>query len=313
MDWGKRRADERCAVFRLDDPSPTLPLVQQQTILIFAREQATDHDGSWVAFGALAQLLRDDETARKLRENTSWLVVPITDPDGAAASIWKGLQGEFFPKWNTDGALKSRPEAVLLARYFVERANAGRSLDLILGFYMLEGNDSAQHLKSVFAPNWSNDAIVYFNAKWFPLLQEQRYITGPTKPTFNGADNGRLGGWLAEHLHAYHAVYQVNARVPNDHLALNDLMFLGEMAAQAAGSYAWNEGIETHDLAAAFNAKRLEKPARALREGRAQIAPRFATRFVDGNLFALAQRVGAIGKDVGRPIEKPREPKFARL
>ena len=256
---GKTPGGRTLRVFRLDDPAPTLPLAQQQTMLIFAREQATDHDGSWVAFGALAQLLRDDETARTLRKNTSWIVVPIVDPDGAAASIWKGLQGEFFPKWDKDGALTSRPEAVLYARYFVERANVGHSLDLNLGFYMLEGNDSRQHLKSVFAPNWSNDAIVYFNAKWFPRLEEQRYLTGPTKPTFNGADNGRLGGWLAEHLHAYHAVYQVNARVPDDHLALNDLMFLGEMAAQAASDYAWNEGIETHDLAAAFNAKRLDK------------------------------------------------------
>lgn len=245
-------------VFRLDDPRPTLPLAQQQTVLLFAREQATDHDGSWVLFGALAQLLRDDDAARRLRQNTTWLIIPIVDPDGASHSVWAGLQGQFLPEWNGD-TLSSRPEAMSYARYFLERANAGRSLDLNLGFYMLEGKDNPNHLVSVFAPSWSSDALTYFNAKWFPLLQKEHYKTGPTKPIYEGADNGRIGGWLAENLHAYHAVYQVNARVPGDHLALNDLMFLGEMAAQSASDYLWNEGIETHDVAAEFNRKRMEK------------------------------------------------------
>lgn len=251
---GKTVEGRSLRVFRLDDPNPTVPLEQQQTMLIYARENATDHDASWVAFGALAGLLRDDETARKLRANTTWLLVPLADPDGAANSNWKGLQDEFFPTQEHD-----RPEPLLYARYFLGRANQGRSVDLDLGFHMLEGDDNPLHLVCVFTPTGSGETITYLNSKWFPLLQKQGYLTSPPRPTHDTGGFSRFGNWVSRYLGAYHGVYQVNSRVPGNHLALHDLMFLGEMSVQSMNDYAWNEGLETHDLTVKFNDERLEK------------------------------------------------------
>lgn len=251
---GKTAQGRSLRVFRVDDPNATLPLSQQQTMLIYARENATDHDASWLAFGALAALLRDDEAAYQMRANTTWLIVPLADPDGAAKSDWKGLEGAFFPTQEN-----TRIEPLLYARYFLERANAGRSIDLDLGFHMLEGNDDRRHLVCVFTPTGSGEPITYFNSKLFPLLQKQGYLTGPPRPKYDSGGFNRFGNWVSRYLGAYHGVYQVNSRVPGNTLALNDLMFLGEMTVQSMSDYGWNEGIETHDNSVRFNEERLKK------------------------------------------------------
>ena len=251
---GKTAGGRPLRVFRVGDPNSTMSPEEQQTMLIYARENATDHDASWLAFGALAALLRDDEAAYKMRANTTWLIIPLADPDGAANSDGQGLEGAFLP-----APENQRIEPLLYARYFLERANAGHSIDLALGFGMLEGNDNPHHIVCASTTADSAQPIASFNSKLFPLLQKQSFLIDQNSPIADGGKHDRLGNWLAQYLFAYNGIYQVNSRVPGNTLALNDLMFLGETTVQTMSDYAWSAGLPTHNNSAKFNQTRLKK------------------------------------------------------
>jgi hypothetical protein len=75
-----------------DDPSHPRPCV-----LIYAREHADEHDTSWVAQGALEYLISDDPQAQALRQRFTFIVIPLLDPDSAAASFHEVMMTSFLP------------------------------------------------------------------------------------------------------------------------------------------------------------------------------------------------------------------------
>jgi len=59
------------------------PAQGRQLYLLGARENPTEHTGSWVVLGALKALVTDTPEAHRLRRKNTWLLLPIADPDGA--------------------------------------------------------------------------------------------------------------------------------------------------------------------------------------------------------------------------------------
>ncbi len=89
-----------------------------------AREHASEQIGSWVVFGALKALLADTPEAARLRKNTTWLLLPIFDPDGVAAAEYEP-RTERCLLGNNAGPRTTTPETSAYLTYLRAFANAG--------------------------------------------------------------------------------------------------------------------------------------------------------------------------------------------
>lgn len=256
---GRTAQNRPLRIVRLEPLGATkLEASQRPTVLITAREQATDHDAAWVAFGMLSHLLEETPAARQLRTETTYLFAPILDPDAAAQSRWKGLVDAMILD-KQGGRDFTRPEAVAYARYLAQRANQGHSLDLVMALYSLEGRDAQSHITSPYADSWRFDEAEYLNVALFATLRQADLITGPTRPAQSGNVGFRLGGWSAEKLGALQAVYQVNGRFAERALGQSELMRLGAVMARGVFGWLWNEGGEARTYARDFREKRAAK------------------------------------------------------
>jgi hypothetical protein len=50
---------------------------KRRTVLLIAREHATEHDSSWIVTGALSAILNNSSVNVDLRKNITWLIIPI--------------------------------------------------------------------------------------------------------------------------------------------------------------------------------------------------------------------------------------------
>ena len=64
------------------------------TVMIVAREHATEHASSWVAEGVINNVLTAQNDTNVLA--IEWIVIPIEDPDGSAHSRFDQLTDKFF-------------------------------------------------------------------------------------------------------------------------------------------------------------------------------------------------------------------------
>jgi hypothetical protein len=64
-------------------------------VLIYAREHADEQDSSWAAQGAIELLMSDTSEAEQLRKALTFIVIPLPDPDGAAAALYEHVMESF--------------------------------------------------------------------------------------------------------------------------------------------------------------------------------------------------------------------------
>lgn len=233
----------RLQVIRLEDPTSTLPMVERPTILIVAREHATEPASSWMLHGALCMLLADGPDAARLRKDTTWLFIPIQDPDGSASAMFDRLTEKFIYPNDPDLPL----EVLAYARYFTDYVSSGRTIDITVSLHNVEANE-CPNLFSPFLENRWQETTIAFNQALFDRVRHAGYaVSAPTANWGSGVLPARLYGWCAARFGSFNLCFEVNDRYPNRRLNLAELQQLGGYLAEQLGSWiASNEGQRHH-------------------------------------------------------------------
>ncbi len=192
--------------------------------LLIAREHGSEHTPSWTLQGALRRLL----AAPRLRHNTTWLLLFLYDPDGAAHATFHTLTDRFFPHHNHPryGDI-TPPEVIAYVRYLRAFVNSGRPLLSATAFYGLECNEGAPVL-CPFVNRQEKELVLDFNAAWFARLQALGLPTGPPRrPWEEGYTPYRLHGWCWYWYQALAPVFEINDRHPAHRLTIPQVEEIG--------------------------------------------------------------------------------------
>jgi len=209
----------------IDDPPEA---EKPRVMLIIAREHGTEHAPSWVVQGVLRQLLADTPESWKLRERTTWLLLFIYDPDGAANSVFHALTDRFFPHKNHPvyGSVTPR-EVIAYVRYLRTFINSGRLMAAVTAFYGLECTEG----ETVLCPHVMTQEralLLDFNAYWFSRLRKLGIPThAPREPWHEGHVPYRPHGWCWYWYGAFSPTFEINDRYPAYRLTPEALERLG--------------------------------------------------------------------------------------
>lgn len=226
---GVTKEGRKLQIVRLDDPAAAEGAPPAKTILLTAREHATEPASSWVLAGVLSTLLRQTPEAKELRRGYTWLVIPILDPDGSADGVSNRLTEMFHESPND---LKASPEVYAYARYFTRYFyDEGRTIDVAVSLHNVEANESEQ-VVSPFVNMRDRAEVLQFNQVFFQSLSARGFAPGdPLHPWDYGFTPFRLYGWCSEQFGAFSLAFEVNDRYPQQRLSLDRLQDLGGVLA----------------------------------------------------------------------------------
>lgn len=249
---------------RLTDPDD--PTASTRTTLVLAREHGTEAASSWLAQALLRHLLAPEGAA--LRQGRTWLLIPLLDPDAAAAPAYEGLTDRFY-KSNIP---PTPPEVLAYTRYLTDYIADGGQIDLAVSLHNIEAAEGP-HLFSPLGNTAAAAQSFAFTQAFFARAQQAGFDTAdPAVHWYYGTFPLRLGGWCALRLGALDLVYEVNDRYPARRLRLDQLDALGGLL--AAELVAWQrteEGQDWHAQVAAHLAD--HRRARAAYWAAAEHAP----------------------------------------
>ncbi|MHB9023826.1 MAG: M14 family zinc carboxypeptidase [Armatimonadota bacterium] len=218
----------------------------QKVFLITAREHATEQASSWVVHGMLRMLISDNEFSKALRKHTTWLLIPIQDPDGSILSLFDTLTDKFW-QHSTNPVDNNPPpvEVLAYANYLRAFMNSNRPIAASVTWHNVECNEG----ENIFAPFITvsdEKSTVLLNQQWFTVLRNEGYITGKA----NGNDIGfmrlRLYGWCGLVYHSMPIAYEVNDRYPRQILPLNRLEGIGGSFVSAFSQFYTSEVGKRH-------------------------------------------------------------------
>lgn len=153
----------------------------------------------------------------------SWILIPIEDPDGEAASTFDHLTNRFS---QADG--NPPKEVFLYTRYLSDYINTGRSLDIAISLHNTEANENKQ-LFCPFIDRLICNDVVKINRTLEESLKRDAYIVDDlTKPWDYGLVSSRLYGWCAFHFGSLDFSYELNDRYPGARLSLGRLQRMGQ-------------------------------------------------------------------------------------
>jgi len=210
-------------VIRLEPPDPTNAPKERPTILAYAREHATEPDGSWTIEGMLCWLLSADPDAQMARRQYDWLLVPMLDPDMAVRAVF--TNANMFRN-----VPPVRPEAVAYATYLVNRVDAGHRLELVIDMHNIECAEGPQ-LFTPFIDAAEEATIRELNEPLWVAAQHAGFTTGPSW-TMVGWATERLCGWCYMAFRTIDLMYEVNGRAPDARLSPIGLRAVGRLLAQ---------------------------------------------------------------------------------
>lgn len=233
----------RLQIIRLEDQTSQLPPNERKTVLMIAKEHPTEPAASWLVYSALATLIANTPEALRLRKDTTWLLIPIQDPDGSANSIFDQLTEGFLRPNDPD----LPPEILAYARYFTKYVASCRIVDLTLSLHSVEANES----KNLFCPfrDEEHDATVRsFNRLLFADLTARGYsVNDPDAVWGTGVVPARLYGWCAARFGSVDLCFEVNDRYPEHRLNLAELQGIGSiLTSHLANWLASDEGKRSH-------------------------------------------------------------------
>ena len=225
------------------------------TILLTAREHATEHAGSWALYGLVMALLNDTPQAREMRQSANWLLIPLQDPDGADTSTFARMTESFAP-----GSLHSQsgapPEIWAYMKFLRAHADAGHTIDLAISIHNVE-SDEAPNLSTPFTDNFYIEATDAINSGLFPFIKKAGFEVGGAQQGHIGASPWRLYGWSAIHFGSLPLAYEVNDRWPKNRLSHDGLGRLGAWLGLGLARWCQSErGQKWHRGARSFLAKR---------------------------------------------------------
>lgn len=224
---GESSSKRKLWCIRVEDPTGAEATSEIKTVVIFAREHATEQATSWAVLGLLKSLLRDSVEMEALRSRVRFLIVPLQDPDGAAMSRFEHITNRWGdPKNNT-----LLQEVMAYSGYFRDRVDKGETLDLAVSIHNVGANE-APNFMAPFTQQTFRKTTEAFNAPLFQTLREAGYLTSASGPHQNGVMSARLYGWLALQFGAMDMAYEVNDRYPPNPLSLPRLEQLGALFGQ---------------------------------------------------------------------------------
>jgi hypothetical protein len=231
---GVTRGGRKLQVIRVDDPQHPAPrriqpgasasppaagkVGDKRVMLVIAREHATEHTGSWVVQGILRALLAPD--AAHLRKDTTWILIPLFDPDGADTVVMEHLCNRFFEHRNDPDYGNETPGEILAyARYLRAFVNSGRPIDVVTTFYGLECNEG-EPVCCPLGEGADLDLIIKFNSFWFKRLEKRGVLTGSPHPWYLGRTPHRLHHWAGYYYGGLPFLFEVGDRHPQQRLHL---------------------------------------------------------------------------------------------
>lgn len=251
---------------RVEDPSGLDAAGEMKTVVLFAREHATEHATSWAVLGALERLIDGSAAMDELRRHVRFLIVPLEDPDGVAVSRFNNLTDN----WDDPKNNARLTEVLAYSRYFRDYADQGHTLDVAVSFHNVEANE-APNWMTPFAQPYFRKTTVAFNGPLFESLRASGYTVSSATPGGSGVMGTRLYGWLALHLGAMDLAYEVNDRAPEHRLSTQQLKHMGAIFVTELGKWLESDAGEArHAQARESLDKRAQKRTAELAAGQPQ-------------------------------------------
>lgn len=236
---------------------PALPADagERRVMLLDAREHPSEQNGSWVVLGALKALLADAPETAALRKDTTWLLLPIYDPDGVANAEYD-TRTDAAMLDQSGGPESSLPEALAYFSYLRAFPNAGYCFATAATFYSLECTDGLV-VCCPYANMGDGDRVIAFNRFWYARCQAAGIPAGPEAPWSQGWLPFRLATGCSTRYKALGINVEVNDRYPNYRLTLEGLEQLGASYVQSL-----TEWLPTPEGAQAMKSLRTAQQAR---------------------------------------------------
>jgi hypothetical protein len=206
-------------------------------VLIYAREHPDEQDCSWVAQGAVQFLISDDSRAELIRKQLSFLVIPLLDPDGAAAATHENIISTF-----TSG--RETPESLAYSAFFRSWVDQNKRLDLILALHNPAPVAGFHIACPMMEP--SNECFqecLDFHQVLRRDLLAAGYLVRQT-PWNRGLLSGRLSSFLSVNYGALIMPYEINSLSPKQQLNLAQLRQIGRVMCVSTAEYFNGKGKE---------------------------------------------------------------------
>ena len=234
---GKTPEGRALTVIRLEPSDPATAPADRPTILVYAREHATEPDSSWAVDGMLTWLLSDDPDAHTARQQCDWLLIPLLDPDNTVQAQYR--DAEMFR--SGDGI---RPEALAIAQYVLHWVDQGHVMALVLNLHNVECAEGPNFFTPVLNASRLEQATA-LKTLLYAAVNTAGYTTGTPGWAIEGLQSSRLSGWCSRVFGAWDLAYEVNSRVPNARLDLPHLRALGQVIARALTQYRLTPAFHT--------------------------------------------------------------------
>jgi hypothetical protein len=205
------------------NPMSDININKKNTVVVIAREHATEHASSWGLMGALISVINDLENSNKHYENTNWIFIPVQDPDGSVNSDFD-LLTEKFSKYS----LKSPPEVYSYSKYFVDYVDRGFTIDVVISLHNVEANECS----NIFSPinsSYHSALTVPFNQEFFDSFRNSNIqVSEPDKFWSKGTVSNRLYGWCSIQFNSFDLAFEINDRYPQNRLTLKNVETIGQ-------------------------------------------------------------------------------------
>jgi hypothetical protein len=225
-----RTVNGRSLLLALIGSGKSSPQQEKPCVLIYAGEHADEPDSMWAAQGGIQFLCGDTPEAEKIRNEVTFLVVPMLDPDAAAADQHEGMIASFMVATRTQ-------ESVAYANWFQAWISAGNRLDLIFDLHNIQSNWSKQISCALIEGMGIRGQLSgALNSKLIAMNQESNFEV-MSRPWMRGWSPDRLGGWLSRRYGALCLAYELNSQAPDSHMNLRDLHMIGENFVRSASDF----------------------------------------------------------------------------
>jgi len=226
---GTTPENRKIQVIRLEPMVNDAMSTDHPTVLVYAREHATEPDSSWAVEGLLRWLLSDDADARLNRSRMTWLIIPLLDLDSASSATFK--TGDFFRA--VDPVM---PEALLYAKYLIKRLDVGGSIDIAVNLHNMECAEGA-NLCCPLVDKIRQQPVTQLNQTVFEKMRAAGYTIGDPAGMQIGFAKSRLAGWCAHRFGTLDLAFEVNSRDPNARMNLQRLQQVGAFLACELDSF----------------------------------------------------------------------------
>lgn len=252
---GNTPEKRKLQVIRIENPKASVTTRYRRTVLVIAREHATEPASSWALYGLLARLLESSPTS-PLRKDITWLLIPIFDPDGSANSQMDRLAEKFCNPYKDS----TPPEVFSYAQYFADYVNKGNTIDLAVTLHNVEANECPNIFNPYFDNRYEKD-IIAINQQLYDVLSKQGYtVPAPDETWGKGGMPIRLYGWCELHFGSFPLAYEVNDRFPANPLNLQRLQGIGGTMAEIFANWCYSDtGKQWHQRALTMLEERAKK------------------------------------------------------